>query len=775
MKPTIIITNQANKKYILQEISKSHQLYNLKFYTFNELKKLLYFTYDNQALEYIINNYSVNMSIAKIYLENLYFLKDIKDSKIQFLLNLKAELIQNNLLIFNPDFKNYLQDKKVVIFGANHLTKEQELILENFPNKEFYSLPSKETKPSIYEAQTINDEVDFIMRQISKLISNKVNLNHIKLIVDKSYYSLIKQYFEIYAIPLNMPNTVSYYSTMVAQEFLANYSKYDLETNLAFLEEQGYDLTTLLNIINKSSDIASIDTRLKFIINDLKTTYIYENLYEEAVSICSLNDNFSSKDYVFLLGFNLNSYPKIYKDEEYLSDKLKAQLGLDTSMLKNNHAKAILKDFLLTTPNLTITYKLNDNKAIFYPSFLIADLNLPVNKIEIDEHESYSKLASSLVYARVLDDFLKFNIKNPNLALFQNSLNIPYKEYNNIFKGINPKLIQEKLKDGFTLSYTNLEMYNECAFKYYLSKILSIDISEESFKTILGQIVHHVLELALTQDIDIPSTIITFLKEKEFNLNAQEYFYLEMLSKELSNSLNIIKKQAQKSKLSNFLTEMASYVPKEYANITVTFKGLIDKVLYTTIDNQEYLVVVDYKTNDTLVTLDNIDVGLNLQLPIYLYLLKNNPRFKDAIIGGFFVQKVLPKIPKVDPKKSYEEQKESELKLDGYFLDNDYALSLMDEDYDTKSYIKGVKYKNNHELYKTPRVLSAEQMQDITVKVAKIIDETIANIINAKYPINPKIIKNANVSCQYCQFKDICFKTPNDEVMIGGVSNEMDS
>ena len=48
--------------------------------------------------------------------------------------------------------------------------------------------------------------------------------------------------------------------------------------------------------------------------------------------------------------------------------------------------------------------------------------------------------------------------------------------------------------------------------------------------------------------------------------------------------------------------------------------GVIDKVLYKEEDNTTYLVVVDYKTGSTNINLKNMEYGLGLQLPIYLYL-----------------------------------------------------------------------------------------------------------------------------------------------------------
>ena len=70
---------------LLIVLSKEKRFNNNKFYSFRELKKKLIFDYNNKTIEYVMNKYNVNINIAKIYLENLYFLKDLEDNKVKFL------------------------------------------------------------------------------------------------------------------------------------------------------------------------------------------------------------------------------------------------------------------------------------------------------------------------------------------------------------------------------------------------------------------------------------------------------------------------------------------------------------------------------------------------------------------------------------------------------------------------------------------------------------------------------------------------------------------
>lgn len=770
----VIIAENSKKKKILMKLSRSKLLYNIKFLTFKELKKKIFFDYDNKTLEYVMKNYNVGLSVARIYLDNLYFLKDINYKKVQFLIDLKKDLEDKNLLILDHNFKDWINNKKVIVYGYKKFSKEQEILLNSLEvNYEIKDDNLKQCMPVVYEAKTMEDEAQFVVTKISELLSKKIDINKIKLVISSDYRNVVIRYFRLFNIPINMDSLSSFYSTILAQDFLKNYDNLDIADNILLLREKYSNVNDLVNIINRSVLVENKELRKEFIIEDLKNCKVKPKVYDKAVSICDLEE-IEEDDYAFIMGFNINFYPKVFRDEEYLSDEIKEALGIDISSYKNMIAKEYIKDVILSLPNLYLTYKLSSAKGVFYPSLLIQEMGLRVETIEMEAAVSFSKIWSKIKYAQDLDNFYKFNVIGDNLGLYKNSLRIDYREYNNEFSGINNDFYKESLGNELSLAYTNMEMYNECAFRYYLTKVLKIDLFEESFKTIIGNIVHHILELGLKKDIDINVEIIKFIKEKDYVLTSREYFYLEMLSEDIKKILRVIKKQSLHSKLNKYLFENEFYVYKDRQDINVSFKGLIDKVMYADINGKEFIMVVDYKTGSTLVTLDNLEYGLNIQLPIYLYLLKNSERFKDAVIAGFYVQKVLDSVPSIVDGKSINELREENMRLQGYSNSSNSILELIDDEYQDSKIIKGLRFKTNGELYSSAKVLSSKDMDDLTVKVDLKIEECISNILEGKFDINPKVINNKNISCTYCKFKDICFKCKKDEIVLGGEVDELD-
>ena len=761
----VIVTNEDNKINILEQLTKEKKFNNNKFFSFKELKKKLFFDYDNRAIFFIMKNYNVNINIAKIYLENIYFLKNVDEKKVRFLMDIKKRLDENELLIYNEKFKKYISNQEVIIYGVEELLNQEKLILDGI-NYKVINKENKNNEVNIYEAKDINEEVEFVVTQISKLINEGKSVNNIKIIASKEYNKYLEFYFGLFNIPINIESENSFYSSNIASKFLKLYDNLSIEEAIVKLKDEK-NINDLINIINKSVLVEDKALRKEFIIEDLKQYKMKNESYKDAVTIHLLDEEFSDEDYVFLLGFNIGNYPKIYKDEDFFSDKIKSDLGLDTSVERNRIEKKKCVNAIKNIHNLIITCNLYNGEKVCYPSVLIEENNYNVLKVNIDRSISYSRLYSSICYAKDLDNLYKYNDESKDLSMYQNNLNISYREFNNKYTKIDKNLLKERLASGFTLSYTSLESFNECGFKYYLSKVMNLDLYLETFKTIIGKIVHHILEIGLENDIDIELEISKFIKDLDFPFGARELFYIHKLSKELEFLLKYLKEQENFSSLKTYMFEKELCVYKEYDGINVIFKGFIDKVMSTKYNDKEVIAVVDYKTGDKNIKLDTLNYGLNIQLPIYLYLLKKTDEFKDSIIAGFYIERVLNNVFNIDKNKSLEDLKKENLRLQGYTNSNETIISLLDQNYLDSKMVKGLKFKKDGSFYASSKVLSNEDMEKLIITVDEIINDAIRKIIEGEFFINPKVVNGKNVSCEFCKFKDICFKTKEDEVILG--------
>lgn len=767
----IYITNEANKMRLLIVLSKEKRFNNNKFYSFRELKKKLIFDYNNKTIEYVMNKYNVNINIAKIYLENLYFLKDLEDNKVKFLNALKKDLDENNLLIYNKEFRKYLENKDITVYNKSKLSKEEKRILEGL-NIRIENNLNNNYEPSIYEAKNIEEEVEYVVRSIKELLCKNVDINNIKIIASKEYNKYLDYFCDLFGLPINIASDNTFYGTKIASKFLELYDNYEIDEIIDKLSDEE-NINDLITIVNKSVLVDDKYARKEFIINDLKASKVKGILYKNAIEIGSLDDYYSSDDYVYLIGCNRGIFPKVYNDDNFLSDKILDELGLDTSVEKNKLEIKKNLEFIRNIPNLVITYNLFDGEKVKYPSNIIEELKVDVKKIEIDRRISYSKILSNLSYAKDLDNLYKYNDEGKYLKMYQKNLNIPYKEYNNTYFKVDKVLLKDSLESGITLSYTSLEMYNECSFKYFLNSIMKLNIFENTFKIVVGKIVHHILEIGLDKKIDIDLEISNFIKDLDFSFGPKELFYLHKITKEIEFLLDYLEEQKKHSKLNDYLFEEEISIDKSYDGIDITFKGVIDKVMMTKYNDKEVIAVIDYKTGDKNIKLDTLEYGINIQLPIYLYLLKKSSRFKNSVIAGFYIEKVLNNCLNIDKNKSLETLKKENLRLQGYTNSNETIISLLDDNYLDSKMIKGLRFKNDGSFYSTSKVLSNEEMDKLIIVVDEIIDKVIKSIVNGDYEINPKVIKGKNIACEYCKFKDICYVTKEQELVLGGEEDEL--
>ena len=132
---------------------------------------------------------------------------------------------------------------------------------------------------------------------------------------------------------------------------------------------------------------------------------------------------------------------------------------------------------------------------------------------------------------------------------------------------------------------------------------------------------------------------------------------------------------------------------------------------------------------------------------------------KNVKVVGFYLQKLLNN--NLDSSKDYETARENTLKLEGYSVNNESILSKFDTTYNDSKLIKSMKTSSNG-FYAYSKVLSEEKIDGLISDTDDLIEKTIDGILSADFSINPKIINGENVSCKFCEYKDICYRREKD-------------
>lgn len=766
---SIIITSNSNKDKIIKYISSLDKLYNIRVMDINELIDNYFFKYDERTIYFIMHKYNVKYDIALIYLKNMYYIDTlIDDIKISKLYYLKQELDTNNLLIYNTKFKEYLKQKQIIVLNV----KESNLLSKILNNYNYRIIEDKKEylEKEIIEHNTLDDEVIGVANKIVELIRNNVDINKIYLTnLNDEYRLIIKRIFKFFKIPVSLNTTYSLYSTNTCTKFINLYDE-DMEKTLSELEKTLNEneiiiFNKIVNIVNKYAWCNNYLDIKELIIHDLKSAKIKEPVKNNSVHEAKL-DFFNDDEYVFLLGFNQGIIPTIYKNEDYLSDKEKEKLGIETSTINNLREKDNVITIIKSIKHLFISYKIKTLTDTYSISNINDELNFPVlknNSFDYDKSHLYNKLS----LASSLDLFNKYGTINDNLVnLYNNYLNINYRSYNNKFTGIDKNKLAQYLDNKLLLSYSSLDNYNRCNFRYYLGNILKLNIYEETFMQLIGNLFHYVLSKAFLEDFNYDECFDNYIKRE---LTKKERFFIKKLKQELKFIIETIKEHNTHSSLDEELYEDKIYVNLE-GNIKVTFMGIIDKLKYKEIDNKQIVVIIDYKTGNPNLNLNNIIYGIQMQLPIYLYLAKKHPKFNNIEIAGFYLQKILNNEIVAEKKVSYETLKKKNLLLQGYSNDNINILSLFDDSYEDSEVVKSLKTSSKG-FYAYSKVLDSHTINELIKITEEQIKKSSNDILEAKFDINPKRIGFNNLGCEFCTFKDICFKNEKDIVNLKEYKN----
>ena len=761
----VLVIPSVLKDKVLNYINGYDYLLNVKIMTLDEVKRRVYFDYDENAILYIMNKYKVKSNIARIYLDNIYYIFDsgIDSKKSSFLEELKEELLSNNLLIIDDYFSLFF-NKKFVVYGYSYIDKFYKKMLDKIPNCEVLSSDDCKDKTfEVFKFNHIKDEVNFVFKEICRLLDSGVSLNNIKLMgVDEAYEKELVRLSSFYNVPILFNNKSSIYSTAIVKRFLSFLdNSFSFEEGINYLKEE-LDITNEENIyvIKKIIDVCNkyvgLDYDKELILELLKEDFKGVSTkvikYDKAIEIVSLEDNSFNEDYVFVLGLNEGKLPVIYKDEDYFSDRELSLMGFDTSMDKNMVSKKNLIKAFNSIDNLYLSYSLSDNNGELYPSNLISEYDMKVISKEVSFDESYSNIHDRLILASYLDNLIKYGEVDKNLAVLYSNYDIDYNTYSNDFTGINKNKLCDYIKH-LKLSYTSMDQFYRCGFRYYINNILKLDPYEESYSIFIGNLFHYILSICFNDGFDFDKEWDNYLLKR--TLRVDEAFFLIKLRHELIYIINYLKDFNKETGLTNSIFEKRIIIDKS-KDINVSFIGIIDKIMYKETSLGDLISIIDYKTGNPSINLFNSIYGINMQLPVYLYLIVKSNIFNDPKIVGIYLQRILN-------NKDDDEEKREALRLYGYSINDESFIERFDSTYENSKYIKGMK-KSKSGFYSYTKLLEEDDISSLVNLVDNKIESSINDILDGKFDINPKRIGNVNEGCSYCRYKDLCFMKEEDIV-----------
>lgn len=727
---------------------------NIKFkiYSKEDVISSFYGKYDILSIIKVMNDLDLSFENAKMLLDNINFSCSDYNDKIRKLYDIRTKLEHDNLLTKNEYLAHEFVNKNVYVYGYGESDIELEVVLNKLNAKtHFLGFSNDKYVPQIHEFRTINDEVYFVLNSICDLLNNGVKQKDIVLVIDENRYAFaINKMCEQFNLPALIDLEVSYLYKPQVLKLINGIEITGLDDFVRYNEfSDDAVVLELLQIINDYHLLTIKDSykqvaTLKSILNATKITESSEKYF---VTKSSLGLSDDSK-YYFFLGFNQSKYPKIQKDDDYLTNKEKAAINHLTSFASNKVSKSKLVSEITNTKNLFISYSLNSNNNVEYPSSLIKEFNWKVIKDSYAKN-IYSKKEGMKILAKLEDLKRKYAFDSDLRHSYMHLFEVPYLTYNHHFETITS---YRPTSSKRVYSYSNIKDYFICPFKYYLTRILAIDDFEDTFNTKIGKLFHKVLENIYDDDFDYD---LEYKKAYElFSFTAREEVLLEKIQAEFKYFVSMLLNRKNNMNFKYALKEKTYIEP---ISDEVSVKGVIDSVIITHDNEKEYYSIVDYKTGNEKYQREEVDFGFSMQLPTYALLLQNEAQFKNKELIGFYIQRIL------NDEINLPLGNETNFIADNFKLAGEFSVDLNKMRTFSRD-LTGVKNLKDNITIGKKNTNTPEQFEEIINLAKQKFLEADQAIQKGVFDISPaKIVgKSTQDICKYCPFGDICNKEDSD-------------
>jgi hypothetical protein len=448
---------------------------------------------------------------------------------------------------------------------------------------------------------------------------------------------------------------------------------------------------------------------------------------------------------IIVLNAYEGAFPPLVQDDGILSDRMKPWLGLPTSIEENTIRRRKLARIVESLDEivLIVPAKVKGNPTVEIDPALFLR---PCRTIQPSEDWlERSRSDARFLFGSLTHDARIYGVRSSLLERLQASFSA-IQAYDPRFRGVDAATNHRLLKAPTSLSATSLETFFSCRFRYLLTHMLKMEPKFDSLSANLGTAVHHRLER-----MDDPVCEPISLSSKSLGKARLRTFEMAT-TRRLDRIVSRLMEHANQTQFHDVAKEQSVQISIE-GTTKFVLKGRIDRVMAHRLDNQDYLVVIDYKTGNAQFDEESFQQGMDLQLIVYLELLRKLPDFGQAKIAGFFIQPIpLGRLAEVDGSDDLADR----MKMRGYLLDRtDLAKA-----FDPGGYVRGMAFKNDGTFHSRAKVIDADQFDVWLNRLQVHLQTAIQQIEDGDYritPISKMPGETESVSCQYCPFANICY------------------
>lgn len=521
---------------------------------------------------------------------------------------------------------------------------------------------------------------------------------------------------------------------------------------------------------------------------------------------------------LFVLGMNEGYVPLIKTTNQLLTDQersLLIGLGLEVAP---DQAKSLFKEqmniymsLLKAEKLLHISYSRSNDDMNLRPASLFFMIKKLFPKVKIEDareiinqdhsitregplFERLARLASGnqfLDYEEEISKLYKYFEKSYNEredSRLNPEIFVDGLSYSNTPKPIN--LLDTK---AYLLSVSELETYASCPYAHYLNYRLHLAERDEYLITMpdIGILFHKCLELyiqkCVLRQLDISQIPIELrnrlidecidevLEDKHNSIFTSSYrnkYLVIKLRRILKRAVWGIEEQLAKSlfrpkdveyKFDGESNELNALVLRVSPNTSMFLRGVVDRVDEYETEDSLFISIIDYKSSKKTVDFSLIDSGVQLQLFVYLNVvkeIKENSTSKKVIPSGLYYYQIQDPFVQVDGEEEVLDTLLKQLRPNGLVLHNEEVISMFDQNIKGTSSVipvtmteKGISSRSS--------TITEEEMEitlDFVNNKSNLIGQ---KIYQGEIPITPFSYDQSKY-CDYCKYHSICRFDPNN-------------
>lgn len=520
----------------------------------------------------------------------------------------------------------------------------------------------------------------------------------------------------------------------------------------------------LVNVFNDMNNYLNSNASFSEVIEVLKNISFESDkteVYQDTITISNLEDFvLEGKKIVYFLGATNEFLPKEFKPSHLISTYDIDKDNLNELVLDNKNKWDYLFSHLILFKNVYVTTpKLGNDLKLKEASVM---LNKVIKK-DIEIAKIYDRKSMIKDYA------IKLSNKKINKVCGDYFCKINEVNHHNLNLRIPSNTALKLYSKTLNVSPSSIETYAKCPFYHFILYGLKLKIKEKYLfdSREVGTFVHYLLENVIKNDIDsikeedtyeiIKKYSLSYLKDNGKIMDNKTKYLIEELSKSTSNVINMIVSEQEKSRFKPTFFELkiddnstVAPLSVKLLNGTLNINGIVDRVDTYQDDENFYYRIIDYKTGEKKFRLDEVLMGLNLQMLIYLLAIKNSHSFTDKkmIPSALLYYPALLKESKSSRGLTLEEKEKSvydRLKMNGIINSSSDVLDLFGED--LKCYTDSfVRDKLSFE-----KVFSMDDINNVFEYMINTIKTIGNNILDGKISVSP-----VEDGCKYCKFSSIC-------------------